>query len=310
MTDAPEDRATRRPAAESRDAARPESPGAALPFGHMGPPESSGDPTDRGVPTDDQAVQDAVAGGNTADAVATAEELPPPTEVFGPDGRVVGWKGFQLSRFQLQAVEGIRAGRNVLVSAPTGAGKTLVAEYAIETAVRAGARCIYTAPIKALSNQKYRDFRDDPVIDVGLMTGDVTIHRSARVLIMTTEILRNAIFESPRLLDDVAYVVFDEVHYLDDRERGTVWEESLIFMPPKTRVIALSATVANVEELGGWMREIRPQELDVIVDERRPVPLSHWVHTPGLSTFDASNVKKSRRMAETRGLFDAPPPRG
>ena len=200
----------------------------------------------------------------------------------------MGWKGFQLSRFQLQAVDAIREGRNVLVSAPTGAGKTLVAEYAIEVAVRSGKRCIYTAPIKALSNQKYRDFRDDPMIDVGLMTGDVTIHQSARVLIMTTEILRNAIFENPRLLDDVAYVVFDEVHYLDDRERGTVWEESLIFMPPSARVIALSATIANVEELGAWMEEIRPQGVDVIIDDRRPVPLSHWVHTPEASTFEPS----------------------
>ncbi|MEM9801928.1 MAG: DEAD/DEAH box helicase [Planctomycetota bacterium] len=219
------------------------------------------------------------------------------------------WKGFKLSRFQLQAVAGIRAGHNVLVSAPTGAGKTLVAEYAIEDAVRSGARCIYTAPIKALSNQKYRDFRDDPMIDVGLMTGDVTIHQSARVLIMTTEILRNAIFDNPRLLDDVAYVVFDEVHYLDDRERGTVWEESLIFLPPAIRVIALSATVANVEELGGWIREIRPQNLDVIVDERRPVPLSHWVYTPEATAFDASNVKRARRIAEKRAAERASPRR-
>ncbi|MDG1050401.1 MAG: DEAD/DEAH box helicase [Planctomycetota bacterium] len=241
-------------------------------------------------------------GGRSASPAvqpALPAELPPPSEVFGPDGRVVGWKGFKLSRFQLQAVDAIREGRNVLVSAPTGAGKTLVAEYAIEVAVRSGKRCIYTAPIKALSNQKYRDFRDDPMIDVGLMTGDVTIHQSARVLIMTTEILRNAIFENPRLLDDVAYVVFDEVHYLDDRERGTVWEESLIFMPPNARVIALSATIANVEELGAWMEEIRPQGVDVIIDDRRPVPLSHWVHTPEASTFEPSGIKRARQRAET-----------
>ncbi|MEM6570909.1 MAG: DEAD/DEAH box helicase, partial [Planctomycetota bacterium] len=318
MADVPEDRARRRPAAQSRAEGRPSSPGAALPFGHLGPPieaeeeqPGEGGETAAEPPAMEDAVEPAVAAepARTPPAPSTPEELPPPTEVYGPDGRVVGWKGFQLSRFQLQAVDGIRQGHNVLVSAPTGAGKTLVAEYAIETAVRAGARCIYTAPIKALSNQKYRDFRDDPVIDVGLMTGDVTIHRSARVMIMTTEILRNAIFESPRLLDDVAYVVFDEVHYLDDRERGTVWEESLIFMPPETRVIALSATVANVEELGAWMREIRPQELDVIVDDRRPVPLSHWVHTPDGGTFDASRTKRVRAMAAKKKASD-PPPRG
>ena len=221
-------------------------------------------------------------------------ELPPPTEVYGKDGRVVGWKGFTLSLFQLNAVEAIRKGRNVFVSAPTGAGKTLVAEYAIEDAVRSGHRCIYTAPIKALSNQKYRDFQNDPSIDVGLMTGDVTINAGGKVLIMTTEILRNAIFESPRLLHEVDYVIFDEVHYLDDRERGTVWEESLIFLPPEIRIIALSATVQNVEELGAWMREIRPHDMDVIVDSKRPVPLSHWVHTNNAGTVDASKAERVR----------------
>ncbi|MEO1698344.1 MAG: DEAD/DEAH box helicase [Planctomycetota bacterium] len=277
------------------------SPGRGLPFGHLGAVPETERPTE---PADGLRVEDAAPapgdGDGDGDAVDGPKELPEPTEVFGPDGRVVGWKGFRLSRFQLLAVDALRAGRNVLVSAPTGAGKTLVAEYAIEDAVRRGARCIYTAPIKALSNQKYRDFQDDPTIDVGLMTGDVTMHSDAPVLIMTTEILRNAIFESPRLLDDVAYVIFDEVHYLDDRERGTVWEESLIFLPKETRVIALSATVANVEELGGWMREARPQDLDVIVDAKRPVPLSHWVHVPEVGTFDAARTDKVRKMEAGR----------
>ena len=161
----------------------------------------------------------------------TRRPLPPSDEAdreAAPDEAVTHWRGFELSDFQVQAIEAIRAGRNVLVGAPTGAGKTLVAEYAIEDAIRSGRRCIYTSPIKALSNQKYRDFRDDPRVDVGLVTGDVTIHPEAQVRIMTTEILRNAIFEDPRsLLDDVEYVVFDEIHYMDDPERGTVWEESL-----------------------------------------------------------------------------------
>ena len=268
----------------------PRSPGEALPFGHLGaaPEPAPGSPAEEVRPEEPEAPSDGPA------------PLPEPTERFGPDGRVVGWKGFTLSRFQLQAVDAIRGGRNVLVSAPTGAGKTLVAEYAIEDAVRSGRRCIYTAPIKALSNQKYRDFQNDPTIDVGLMTGDVTINKEAPVLIMTTEILRNAIFESPRLLHDVAYVIFDEVHYLDDRERGTVWEESLIFLPSTTRIISLSATVANVEELGAWMREIRPQDLDVIVDEKRPVPLSHWVHCGGHGTFDAWNAERIRKIEQKR----------
>src|SRR5215510_14628071 len=180
----------------------------------------------------------------------------PPSPV--PSERITHWRGFPLSAFQIRAIEAIRAGSNVLVSAPTGAGKTLVAEYAIADAVTRGRRCVYTAPIKALSNQKYRDFRDDPRMDVGLMTGNVTIHPGAQVLIMITEILRNSIFEDPGSLHDVDYVIFDEVHFLDDQERGTVWEESLIFAPPEVRMIALSATVPNLDQLGAWLREIRP----------------------------------------------------
>jgi len=253
------------------------------------------------------------------DAVPAVEEhstaiarAPQHITEYAPDGRIVRWKGYTLSRFQLQAVDAIRKGCNVLVSAPTGAGKTLVAEYAIEDAVKRGQRCIYTAPIKALSNQKYRDFRDDPEIDVGLMTGDVTIHPEGRVLIMTTEILRNAIFENPRLLHDVAYVIFDEVHYLDDKERGTVWEESLIFLPPGVRVIALSATIQNVEELGAWIQHVRPEDNVVIKDSKRPVPLSHWVHSTLSGTFDASGVERARKREarEAREATSGKPRRG
>ncbi len=232
-----------------------------------------------------------------------------PTE-YAPDGRIVRWKGYTLSRFQLQAIDAIRNGCNVLVSAPTGAGKTLVAEYAIEDAVRQGKRCIYTAPIKALSNQKYRDFRDDPEIDVGLMTGDVTMHPEGKVLIMTTEILRNAIFENPRLLHDVAYVIFDEVHYLDDKERGTVWEESLIFLPPGVRVIALSATIQNVEELGNWIQYVRPEDNVVIKDSKRPVPLSHWIHSTLSGTFDAGSIDRVRKRESREAATNRKPRRG
>ncbi|QDU66985.1 DEAD/DEAH box helicase [Engelhardtia mirabilis] len=207
------------------------------------------------------------------------------------------YKGFRLSRFQLQAVEAIRAGANVLVSAPTGAGKTLVAEYAIEDAVARGKRCIYTAPIKALSNQKYRDFRDDPKIDVGLMTGDVTIHPHAQVLIMTTEILRNSIFENPAALDDVEFVIFDEVHFMDDIERGTVWEESLIFAPRAIRFVCLSATIENLDELGAWMRQLRDHELEVIRSEKRPVPLRHRFYLPDLGMFDGHKLDWAKRQA-------------
>jgi superfamily II RNA helicase len=221
-------------------------------------------------------------------------------------GRVLHWHGYHLNLFQQKAVAGIRSGANILVSAPTGAGKTLVAEYAMEDAVRRGRRCVYTAPIKALSNQKYRDFRDVPEIDAGIMTGDVTIHAGAQVLIMTTEILRNAIFESPQLLHDVEYVIFDEIHYLDDRERGSVWEESLIFLPPEVRLICLSATISNVEEIGSWLREIRPQELEVIRSDERPVPLSHWIHTRAHGTFDIGKLKSVLRRRRGKGPDPAP----
>jgi len=225
------------------------------------------------------------------DEIEAAPAPPGGAECDPRTGRVVHYKGFTLSRFQIEAVEAVRAGRNVLLSAPTGAGKTLVAEYAIEEGIRRGKRCIYTAPIKALSNQKYRDFRDDPQIDVGLMTGDVTIHPRAQVLIVTTEILRNAIFENPEALTDVGYVIFDEVHYMDDLERGSVWEESMIFAPAEMRFLCLSATVANLEQLGSWIGEIRDQEVEVIQSRKRPVPLAHRLFRPGAGIFTLERLE-------------------
>lgn len=223
-----------------------------------------------------------------------------------PSGALTHWKGFELNAFQVRAIDAIRGGHNVLVSAPTGAGKTLVAEYAIEDAVLRGKRCIYTAPIKALSNQKYRDFRDDPKIDVGLMTGDVTIHANARVLIMTTEILRNSIFDNPEHLSEVEYVIFDEVHYMDDFERGSVWEESLIFAPPQIRFVCLSATISNVEELGAWLREIRGPDMVVIRSSRRPVPLEHHLFTAQSGVFDPHDIDRIRkRELERAGRMGA-----
>lgn len=206
------------------------------------------------------------------------------------DGPLRRWRGFQLSPFQVRAVEALEAGKNVLVGAPTGAGKTLVAEYAMERAMAAGKRCVYTSPVKALSNQKYRDFKHAG-LDVGLLTGDVTIQPRAQVLIMTTEILRNEIFESPEQLADVEFAVFDEVHYLDDSERGSVWEESLIFAPPKMRLVCLSATVPNIFELGRWLEQIREHPVEVIETHARPVPLHHRVWT-------GSDVAELREVAQ------------
>jgi superfamily II RNA helicase len=192
------------------------------------------------------------------------------------------FRGLTLFPFQQRALKAILAGQSVLVAAPTGAGKTLVADYAIERALQAGRRVVYTSPIKALSNQKFRDVRAHYGEErVGIMTGDVTIHPEAPLLVMTTEIFRNTIFESPERLDGFDFVIFDEVHYLDDRERGTVWEESLIYAPGHIAVVGLSATVPNVEEFARWIAQVRRTEVEVIVEERRPVPLTHKTWIPG-----------------------------
>ena len=206
-------------------------------------------------------------------------------------------------------MESIDRGDSVLVSAPTGAGKTLVAEYAIHRALANGKRAIYTAPIKALSNQKYRDFRDDPEVEVGLMTGDVTLNPEAPVLIMTTEIFRNTIFEAPERFHDVEFLIFDEIHYLDDRDRGTVWEESLIYAPEEIRIVALSATIQNLDQFGQWIRTVRKQDLEVILHEQRPVPLHNELYHIDAGFFDLKHWDEVKRKV-ARKLKNAKPQRG
>ena len=202
--------------------------------------------------------------------------------------------GFALDPFQEKAVSAIDQGRSLIVAAPTGCGKTLIAEYAIDVSIKKGKRVIYTAPIKALSNQKYRDFRKrfgDAA--VGIHTGDVTINPEADVLIMTTEIFRNLILENSPRLGDVFYTVFDEIHYLDDPERGTVWEESIILAPKDIRFMCLSATVPNIHELAEWMGQVRSTGVMVIEETHRPVPLEHFLFSP---KFGIMTVKDVRRM--------------
>lgn len=203
------------------------------------------------------------------------------------------YKGITLDPFQEQAVRIINDQESLIVAAPTGAGKTLVAEYAIEKCMAEGARVLYTAPIKALSNQKFRDFSQIYGDRVGIKTGDVTLNPDGQVILMTTEIFRNTIFESPEAFHDVRYVIFDEIHYLDDIERGTVWEESIIFAPEHIRVLCLSATVPNLEPLSKWIQSIRPTPpLHVIIEEKRPVPLRHQLFVPGLGLKHLSDLKK------------------
>jgi superfamily II RNA helicase len=203
---------------------------------------------------------------------------------------MIEYRDYILDDFQREALEAVRAGENVIVAAPTGCGKTLVAEYAIERALAEGSRIVYTAPIKALSNQKFRDFGALYGARVGIMTGDVTINPSADAIIMTTEIFRNTIFDNPSRLKGIRYVVLDEVHYMDDPERGTVWEESIIFAPPEIRFIALSATISNLGEFAAWIRSVRPGPVRVVLETRRPVPLHPFVFT-GEETIDLRRMK-------------------
>jgi len=176
-------------------------------------------------------------------------------------------------RFQQEAIDYIDGGFSVLVSAPTGAGKTVIAEHVIETCIRKQAGVIYTAPIKALSNQKFRDFQTQYGDNIGILTGDVSINPYAPVLIMTTEIFRNKILDQPESLDNYSWIIFDEVHYIDNPERGTVWEESLIFLPKHMTLLALSATIPNIKQLAAWIESVHDKPVKTVIEEKRPVPL-------------------------------------
>jgi ATP-dependent RNA helicase HelY len=201
---------------------------------------------------------------------------------------------FELDPFQIAGCHALEDGRSVLVAAPTGAGKTIVGEFAIHLAMREpavgglGDKAFYTTPIKALSNQKFRELQDVYGADeVGLLTGDTNINGNARIVVMTTEVLRNMLYADSSALRGLRYVVMDEVHYLADRFRGAVWEEIIIHLPAAVRLISLSATVSNAEEFGDWLDTVRG-DTEVIVSEIRPVPLEQHVLVRGdlLPLFD------------------------
>ncbi|MBI4598268.1 MAG: DEAD/DEAH box helicase [Candidatus Omnitrophica bacterium] len=181
---------------------------------------------------------------------------------------------FPYDPFQQRAIEAIDRKVSVFVAAPTGCGKTVLADYVIERTLQEKQRVIYTAPIKALSNQKFRDFSALHGDNVGILTGDVTINPQAPLIIMTTEIYRNTLLENPDRLAAYRWVIFDEIHYLDDEERGTVWEESILFTPPQINLLALSATIPNVHEIAQWIRTVHQREVAVIEETHRPVPLT------------------------------------
>lgn len=220
------------------------------------------------------------------------------------------YKGLQLDSFQEEAIHAIDRNHSVLITAPTGAGKTVLAEYAIEKCIEMGCRVIYTAPIKALSNQKYRDFYQAYGDRVGIVTGDVVLNQSAQVLLMTTEIFRNTIFDDITRLDDVEYVIFDEIHYINDIERGTVWEESIIFAPQNIKFVCLSATIPNINQFAEWMRTVRSVEIDVIEELERPVPLEHHLYLEGYGIGDFACLQKIQESIVYGDFHDADTDKG
>ncbi|GIL48638.1 hypothetical protein Vafri_5094 [Volvox africanus] len=202
--------------------------------------------------------------------------LPPPARE-GPPARVYP---FKIDPFQQVAVNCLEAGHSVLVAAHTSAGKTVVAEYAFAMALRDKTRVVYTSPLKALSNQKYRELAEE-FVDVGLMTGDVTINPNASCLVMTTEILRSMMYRGSEVVREVQLIVYDEIHYLRDKERGVVWEESIILAPREARFVFLSATIPNAREFAEWVAKTHRSPCHVVYTDYRPTPLQHYLFPAG-----------------------------
>jgi len=226
---------------------------------------------------------------------------------------------FTLDPFQRQAVNCLERNQSVLVSAHTSAGKTVVAEYAIAMSLRDGQRVIYTSPIKALSNQKYRELYAE-FEDVGLMTGDITINPSASCLVMTTEILRNMLYRGSEVMREVAWVIFDEIHYMRNPSRGVVWEETIILLPDKCRHVFLSATIPNANEFACWIAKLHSQPCRVVYTDYRPTPLQHYIFPCGgdglylavdeKGVFRDSNFQKALAVLKSTEASDIAPPDG
>ncbi|MEX1177878.1 MAG: DEAD/DEAH box helicase [Nitriliruptor sp.] len=226
--------------------------------------------------------------------------------------------GFEPDPFQLRAIEALVAGRSVLVAAPTGAGKTVVGEFACHEAITTGGRAFYTTPIKALSNQKHRDLVGTyGESNVGLLTGDRSVNGGAPVVVMTTEVLRNMIYEGSSALAELRSVVLDEVHFLADRSRGAVWEEIIIQLDQRVKLAALSATVSNAEDVGRWLAQVRGRDgglgCEVVIEEHRPVPLRHhyFVNDTVHDTFRAGRkggATREHREAASQALGGVPNP--
>lgn len=212
---------------------------------------------------------------------------------------------FPFDDFQIQGCQAIESGHGVLIAAPTGAGKTIIGEFAAYLALSQKRKCFYTTPIKALSNQKYQEFVNRfSEENVGLLTGDVNINSEAPIMVMTTEVLRNMLYANSTTLNNLGFVVMDEVHYLADKFRGAVWEEVLIHLMESVQVVSLSATVSNAEEFGDWLQEIRG-DTKVIVTENRPVPLYQHLFLGHrlLDLFDDNGNISSEVIRQEREAF-------
>ncbi len=205
--------------------------------------------------------------------------------------------GLTLDPFQENSIKAIDNNHSVVVSAPTGSGKTLIADYIIHKNKTNKRRIIYTAPIKALSNQKYKDFSEEFGADkVGLMTGDIVINPQAKILIMTTEIYRNMVVGHDKSIEDIAYVIFDEVHYINDIERGSIWEESIIYSDSKVRFLCLSATIPNAKQFSNWIEAIQHHTVETIVATRRNVPLKHSFYDYELGITTLEKIKEAKSI--------------
>ena len=216
----------------------------------------------------------------------------------------MNFKTFTLDPFQEEAIKAIESNQSVVVSAPTGSGKTLIADYIIEKHRNDPKRVIYTAPIKALSNQKYRDFcKEYGEQSVGLMTGDIVINSSAKIVIMTTEIYRNMAVSHDEELSDVAYVIFDEIHYINDVERGYVWEESVIYSSEKVRFLCLSATIPNAAEFSRWIQSIKNHPVKTIMETKRKVPLEQYFYDYELGITTLEKIKAAKDIPQYREVF-------
>ncbi len=206
------------------------------------------------------------------------------------------YKGLTLDKFQIDAIDSIDNNHSVVVSAPTGSGKTLIADYIIDKYIDKGITVIYTAPIKALSNQKYKEFSKEYGKErVGLITGDITINPSAPIVIMTTEIYRNMAIVKDAALKNLAYVIFDEIHFINDIERGYVWEESIMFSAENVRMLCLSATIPNAREFADWIEAIKGHTVDTVINDVRPVPLHRTFFDSELGIATLDDIKANRR---------------